>query len=216
MKDVINFLKKLKKNNNREWFNAHKIEYLAAREEFTQFVEKLIASVSEFDSSVAGVNAQKAVFRIYRDIRFSKDKSPYKTNFGAAINASGKSISSPVYYVNIEPGDNFIGCGVYMPQAMQLLSIRNAIVKNSEEFLRIVNAKSFTEVFGKLEGERVKTAPKGFSRDHEMIDYLRLKSFVVINREISESDVEAKNFVAKTAKMFKLAYPLIAFLRNTS
>ncbi|MEZ5344822.1 MAG: DUF2461 domain-containing protein [Pyrinomonadaceae bacterium] len=214
MKKVLSFLKKLEKNNDRDWFNEHKDEFEEAKTEFTGFVEKLIAGISRFDPELTGTDAKNCLFRIYRDVRFSKDKKPYKINFGASINPGGRKSPVPGYYIHIQPGASFLAGGKYMPSSAELLAIRNAIVKDPKTIRKISNAKLFKEYFGEISGERLKTAPKGFDKDHEMIEYLQLKSFIAYQDKLSQKTILDPKFDKYAVKVFKAMKPLNDFLRE--
>ncbi|HWA06652.1 MAG TPA: DUF2461 domain-containing protein, partial [Ignavibacteria bacterium] len=178
-KSTIDFLKKLKKNNNRDWFNANKKLYEDARYDFEVFVFELIQKIAEFDETVSGLEPKDCMFRIYKDVRFSKDKTPYKTNFGAAINKGGRKLSIAGYYIHISPTEYFLGSGLYMPSPEKLLAVRNNISAKSAKFKSIVEGKEFKKNFGKLwNGDTLKTVPKGFDKEHPMGEYLKLKSFI--------------------------------------
>ena len=214
MNNVLKFLKKLEKNNNRDWFNANKDEYLGARDEFIAFVEKLIAGISKFDPEIIGVDAKKSVFRIYRDVRFSKDKSPYKLNFGASITPGAGKMSSAGYYIHVQRKGSMLAGGKYMPEAKELLAIRNAIAARPKEFLKIEKSKKFKGYFGEISGERLKTAPKGFPKDHEMIEHLRLKSFIAYHSDIPQKTLLDPKYDKYALRVFKAMKPLNDFLRQ--
>lgn len=214
MKKAISFLKKLEKNNDRDWFNANKDEFEEAKIEFTEFVGKLIGGISKFDPEMIGTDAKNCLFRIYRDVRFSKDKKPYKTNFGASINPGGRKSQVPGYYIHIQPGASFLAGGKYMPSSPELLAIRNRVVKEPKMIVKISNAKLFKEYFGEIRGERLKTAPKGFDKDHEMIKYLRLKSFIAYHDKLSQKTILDPKFDKYAVKIFKAMKPLNDFLRE--
>ncbi len=212
-KETVDFLKKLDKNNDRDWFNANKPRYIDANDNIIAMTDELIGRIAKFDPTVAGIDPKSCVFRIYRDVRFSKDKSPYKTNLGAFIVPGGKQGSSPGYYFHIQPKMFFAAAGKHMPDASELLKIRNAIVKNTKDFTKIVEAKNFKDRFGELNGDRLVRPPKGFSADHPAIEYLKLKSFTV-SQEFTEKEALGKDYSKALAETFKAAYPLIEFLRN--
>ncbi len=214
MKNVIDFLNRLSENNNRDWFNEHKAEYLSAQATFNEFVGRVIALVSSFDSEIIGVEPKNAVFRIYRDVRFSADKSPYKTNFAAAISGAGRSVSAPVYYFHVKPNENIVAGGIYRPDSSQLLKIRSAIVNDPERFLKIIDDKKIKREFGGLSGDKLKTAPKGFSRDEPLIEYLRFKQFAMFKDGISDEIAESIDYDKTLAKSFKLLKPFIDFIRE--
>lgn len=213
-KSTIDFLKKLKKNNNRDWFNANKKLYEDARYDFEVFVFELIQKIAEFDETVSGLEPKDCMFRIYKDVRFSKDKTPYKTNFGAAINKGGRKLSIAGYYIHISPTEYFLGSGLYMPAPDKLLAVRNSIAAKSAKFKSIVEGKEFKKNFGKLwNGDTLKTVPKGFDKEHPMAEYLKLKSFIC-DHTVKEEKALAKNYGDYIAKIFKTAKPFNDFLND--
>ena len=215
MKKVVSFLKKLEKNNDRDWFGAHKNEFEEAKAEFTEFVQKLIIGISGFDPEMIGTEAKNCLFRIYRDVRFSKDKKPYKTNFGASINPGGRKSPIPGYYIHIQPGSSFLAGGKYMPSPPELLAIRNSIVEKPKAITKISNAKAFKQYFGEIRGDSLKTAPKGFDKEHKMIEYLRLKSFIAYHDKLSQKTILDPKFDKYALKVFKAMKPLNDFLRES-
>ncbi len=206
MENVLEFLKDLTANNQREWMQEHKKRYEKAKSEFKEVVASLLSGIASFDESVQGLEPKDCIFRINRDIRFSKDKSPYKTNFGAAMMEGGKKTGNPTYYVHIQPGKSFIAGGVYMPEAENLKKIRQEIDYNPEELRNIVKDDQFRKLYGQMTGESLKTAPKGYPKDHPNIDLLRMKSFLV-TRDLSDKEVLAGNFVKKITDMYQVMYP---------
>ena len=212
-KETIDFLKKLDKNNNRDWFNANKAAFQSANDNMVALAGDLIGRIARFDPEVGALDPKACVFRIYRDVRFSKDKSPYKTNLGAFIAPGGRKGLAPGYYFHIQPNMFFAAAGKHMPDAGETLKIRNAIAGNTKEFLRIVNSKAFTSRFGGLDGGRLTRPPKGFAADHAAIEYLKLKSFTV-SEEFTAKDATSKDYAKILADSFKAAYPLNEFLRK--
>lgn len=212
---TLNFLKHLSENNNREWFNENKSDYELARENILQFTSRLISGLAKFDSTIpADLNPKDCVMRIYRDIRFSKDKTPFKTNFGIAISANGKNFKGPGYYVHIQPGKCFVAGGSWFPEADELKAIRQEIDYNGSDLLTILKEPSFIEAFGDLDRDGVlKTTPKGYSADHENIEYLKLKSFTVTSH-ISDKVLISANSADSLVSILKRLFPLIVFLRN--
>ena len=205
------FLKDLHKNNNREWFNDNKDRYLSANANVVDFVETLIEEIGEFDEAILRTDAKKALFRIYRDVRFSKDKSPYKTNFGAGL-GMGKGNRISGYYLHIEPGKSFLAGGVYQPDTTVLKEIRKEISINSNEFLSILEQDEFRNNFRGLSVEqKLQRVPAGFEKDDPMAEFLKLKNFIVVhpvsNEALMKEDA-AKNF----AQIFKSIKPLNDFL----
>ncbi|HEX6127261.1 MAG TPA: DUF2461 domain-containing protein [Pyrinomonadaceae bacterium] len=212
-KETVEFLKKLDKNNNRDWFNVNKSGFIAANDNVIAITGDLINRIAKFDPSVAGLDPKACVFRIYRDVRFSKDKSPYKTNLGAFIAPGGRKAMSPGYYFHIQPRAFFAAAGKHMPDAGELLKIRNAIASNTKEFLKIVEGRAFKDRFGDLDGDRLSRPPKGFPADHPAIEFLKLKSFTVSER-FTAKDAVAKDYPKMLSESFKAAYPMVIFLRR--
>ena len=214
-KKTLDFIKDLKKNNNREWFNENKARYTAAREEFVDFVTALIPQLAKFDPKVADQDPKKSVFRIYRDTRFSKDKTPYKTNLGGHVLPGGKSNvhSAAGYYIHLEPGNCFLAGGAYLPPGPWISAIRQEIDFNAKEFKKILNGKKFKEYFGEIEGDKLKTAPKGYPKDHPEIELLRYKSLLAVHR-MSDKQVLAPDFLKHATGVFKVLYPFDAFLNR--
>lgn len=213
MQDVLDFLSELQKNNRKEWMDENKPTYQAARKEFVQLVTGLIEKITVFDPTITGLLAKDCIFRINRDIRFSKDKSPYKTNMGAFIAQSGRKTKGAGYYLHLQPGNCFFGGGIYMPQATELAKIRQEIDYNAAQLKEILDDKTFKSTFGELQGEQLKTAPKGYPKDHEHIDLLRYKSYTVFTK-FAESKVKQKDFADWLITQFKVMQPLNIFLNT--
>lgn len=209
---ILTFLKAIAKNNNREWFEKNKTKYLDSKQQFEDFLETLHKELLTFDESLAGINPRKQAFRIYRDVRFSKDKRPYKVNMGAGFSAHGKMEQEPGYYIHIEPGKSFVAGGIYMPDAERLSKIRQEIDYNAGDFLKILKDKKFKKLFPSLDDfDRLKTAPKGYPKDHPYIELLKNKSYVVSHR-FKDADVTSKTFVKKVAAACKTLKPLNDFM----
>jgi uncharacterized protein (TIGR02453 family) len=193
---ILKFLKDITKNNNREWFEKNKPRYLEAKLSFEDFLEGLHKEFLKFDESLVGLNPRKLGFRIYRDVRFSKDKRPYKTNMGAGFSPGGKMMQEPGYYIHIEPGKSFVAGGMYMPTPENLAKIRQEIDYNSKAFLKILNDKTFKKFFEGLDDfDKLKTMPKGYPKDHPQIELLKHKSFIV-SHSFSDKEVSDKKFIA--------------------
>lgn len=211
---ILKFLKDIKKNNDRVWFEKNKPRYLEAKQGFEDFVAALLAEFSKFDSSVGGLDPKKLPFRIYRDVRFSKDKSPYKTNMGAGFSPNGKLVQEPGYYIHIEPGKSFVAGGIYMPDATNLSKIRQEIDYNSNKLKKVTNAGSFKKSFdGFDEFDKLKTMPKGYPKDHPQIELLKLKSFIV-SHNFSDKEVMDRKFVKNVASYAKAIKPLNDFIKE--
>lgn len=211
---ILKFLKDIAKHNNREWFEKNKPMYLEAKQTFEDFLEALHSELLKFDESLAGLNPRKMGFRIYRDVRFSKDKRPYKVNMGAGFSPGGKMMQEPGYYIHLEPGKSFIAGGLYMPDPGNLAKIRQEIDYNPKGIQKIMNDKNFKKYFTGLDDfDRVKTAPKGYPKDHPQIELLKNKSFIV-SHNFTDTEVKDKKFVKKVAQVSKAIKPLNEFLKE--
>jgi len=215
-KSTFDFLKQIKKNNNKAWFDAHKDSYLAAKANVDGFVDDVIKAFLSFDKSLAGLKAKDCVFRIYRDVRFAKDKRPYKTNLGASINAGGKKAEVAGYYLHLEPGASMIAGGRWMPSSDHLKKIRQEIDYNGKQLHKILSDKNFKKYFGALDSsEEYKLArpPKGYDKDHKDVELLKLTSYLVWH-EFSDKDVLSKNFLKNLTATAKAMKPLMDFLNT--
>jgi uncharacterized protein (TIGR02453 family) len=211
---ILKFLKDLKGHNDRAWFEKNKSRYLMAKEGFENVVAGLLKELAKFDAGLGGLDPKKLPFRIYRDVRFSKDKRPYKTNMGAGFSPNGKLVQEPGYYLHFEPGKSFIAGGIYMPDAANLAKIRQEIDYNSDKLTKILNKKSFRSLYPKLDDfDKLKTMPKGYAKDHPQIELLKHKSFIV-STNFSDKEVTDKNFLKKAAKYAKEIAPLNEFIRE--
>jgi len=214
---TFQFLKDLKNNNDRDWFNDNKPRYKEARENFIEFVSELLLQIAEFDPSISHHEAKKCVFRIYRDIRFSKDKSPYKTNFGAHVTSAAKKSeihSRAGYYLHLEPGGSFLAGGAYGPTGPWLKAIRQEIAYNADDFKKILTSDSFKKYFGEMRGEKLKTSPRDYPNDHPEIELLRHKSFLAMH-ECDDELVLSDGFVAHCGQVFQALKPFDDFLNRS-
>ncbi|MEP7170713.1 MAG: DUF2461 domain-containing protein, partial [Bacteroidota bacterium] len=178
-KSTLEFLKSLKKNNNRDWFEKNRAKYEFVREDFTVFVNKLITELSKQDASLKGVAAKDSIFRIYRDVRFSKNKDPYKTNFGSVVCQGGRKSDRACFYVQVEPGNSFIAGGRWMPSTEHLKDIRKEIFYHTKDFKKILSDKTFKKLFKELSVIKLKLAPKGFDKDFLDIELLKYTSYII-------------------------------------
>ena len=213
---TLKFLKDLKKNNNKPWFDKHRAHYEAAKKDFANFIQRLIDAHATKDSGIRSLLAKDCVFRINRDIRFSKDKSPYKTNFGASITRGGKKSGFAGYYFHCEPGDSFIGGGIWMPMPPELKKVRQEIDYGFDEFSKIIGSKKFKSVYGKLHEEESMTlskVPQGFEKDSPSADFLKMKSFIAL-KSLSESDLMSTSLLKKALDAFSTLQPLIEFINQ--
>jgi len=206
-KSTLDFLKGLKQNNNRGWFNKHKDDYQTALTDMEQTVDEMILAVEQFDSRVKGLQPKDALFRIYRDVRFAKDKSPYKEHFGAVIAPQGRKTQDAMYYFHLEPGNSFLAGGLWHPPTKDLHLIRGAIEARGKGLQKIVNGAAFTKNFGKIEGDTLKTVPRGYDKEHPQIDLLRHKDLLAIHH-LTDKQVLSPGLVKNAAKMFKAMRPL--------
>ncbi len=211
---TLDFLIKLKKNNNKDWFDKNRPQYELIKIDFKNFINELIASIAKFDPSVKHLEAKDCIFRINRDVRFSANKAPYKTNIAAFISPEGKKSISAGYYIHIQPGNCFLASGMWMPPAPQLSAVRQEIDYNAEEFRKIILSKEFKKHFKELSQEdKVKTTPKGYEKMHPEIEFIKLKSFIAM-KAIDDKEVLSKNFIKSICTSFEVAHPLNAILRR--
>ena len=213
---TFQFLKDLKKNNNRDWFTKNKPRFEEANNEFKNFVGALIREVAKFDKGVANLEAKDCVFRIYRDVRFSKDKSPYKNHFGAHIIAGGKKSEGmrAGYYMHISPKECFLAGGAHTPPSEWINAIRKEIHYNAKELKKIISAKDFKKYFGKITGEKLSSVPRGYDKTHPEIELIRQKSFLAVHN-MKESQVTSKQFLSHASKVFKAMKPFDKFLNQS-
>lgn len=210
---ALDFFSRLEKNNTREWFNSHRNEWEKVKEEFSDFTRLLIEGIAAFDPSVSLLEPKHCTFRLNRDVRFSSDKSPYKIHTGAYIAEGGKKSPKAGYYFHLHPTESFIGGGLWMPESSALARVREEIDYCGEEFTEIISSPAFKKYFTSVEGESLKTAPKGYPKDHPNIDLLRLKSFTVRCR-VNNTEFANKDFYASSLLKFKAMKPFINFLNR--
>lgn len=215
-KETLLFLKELKQNNNKPWFDENRNAYEVAKKDFENLAQQLIHAVAQFDKSIAHLQPKDCMFRINRDVRFSKDKRPYKTNFGMSISKGGKKGISAGYYLHLEPGESFVGGGMWMPMPSELKKVRQEIDYNWNEFQQIVQAKDFKKVYGDVDKSAEYTLsrpPKGYEEDNAAIEYLKLKSFVAL-ASVDDKVFTQPSFVAEATKSFEALFPLLQFINR--
>jgi len=213
-KEVFQFLEALKENNTREWFAANKPLYQDAYKQVEAFVQQVIDGIVAFDKDIVPIAASKCIFRIYRDVRFATDKSPYKTNFGASIAKGGRKMGTAGYYLHLEPGSSFVGGGIYMPDAATLKSIRSEIYFNSPEFKKILNKKEFKDVYGELgDFDKLKKPPKDFPVDFTDIELLKYRSYIC-SRGVTKKEALSPDYADFVIKAFKTMKPFVDFLNR--
>lgn len=200
---AISFLKSLKRNNRREWFQPRKEKYEELIKFPTQDLISDLAVICAKDLPNVIFDPKKSLYRIYRDVRFSNDKSPYKTHVAAsfALRGAGKKSEGPGYYFHVEPGEVFVGAGVYMPSSEQTRKFRAFVIEHSKEYLAVVNSKSFKKNFGEIQGDKLKTTPRGIDENHPMIEHLKHKQFF-IHCTLPEKDAFNPMLPQKVAKKF--------------
>ena len=213
---LFSFLNELKANNNREWFQDHKKQYDTLRTEFVGVVQQLIERIAVFDPEIAGLDAKSCVYRIYRDIRFSHDKTPYKTHFGAYMTGFGGRTSPYAgYYIHLEPGNALLSGGVWCPPSPLLKKLRKDIYDNIDEFMGIIEDKSFKKTFPELEGELLKRMPAGFPADSPYEHILKHKDFIVSSNK-PDAFFCTDHWIDQAVDDFKKLYPFNRFLNYTA
>jgi uncharacterized protein (TIGR02453 family) len=213
MQTILNFLNELKINNNRDWFNENRDQYVHAKSNFENLINRLIPAIYQFDPEIGSISAKQCVFRIFRDVRFSKDKSPYKTNMGGFIARGGRKGGYAGYYIHIDPEQSFIAGGLHMPQPDILKKARQEILYNIDEFKAILNKPSFINTFGEIQGEQLKRPPKDFPADFPDIDLLKFKGYTVIH-SVENKTLLKDDFENYALHIFREMYPLNHFLNK--
>ncbi len=212
---TLQFLKSLSRNNNKEWFEKNRKTYETAKADFTSFVADLIEGIAAFDEPIGHLEPKNCIFRINRDVRFGKDKSPYKSNMGASFTVGGKKINAAGYYFHFEPGKSFIAGGFYMPMPPQLAQIRQEIDYNFDQWKKIVSHKNFKKHFPDgIEGvSTLSRPPKGYEENNPAIEYLKMKGFIV-SRSLTDNDLTDKSLLKKSIQAFEAMKPMIYFLNE--
>jgi uncharacterized protein (TIGR02453 family) len=214
---TLKFLKDLAKNNNKEWFDANRKRYENARQDYIELAEAIIKGFCKRDKDFETLEGKKCLFRINRDVRFSKDKSPYKTNFGASFERGGRISPFAAYYLHIEPGNkSFIAGGVWQPEPDRMKKIRQEIDYSWSDFKKIITNKKFASLFGDLEKTKetsLSREPKGYEKDNPAIDYIKLKSWVV-STPLKDAELTDKDLLKKLLNAFETMQPMIVFLNN--
>lgn len=208
-KETFNFLKNLKENNNKDWFDANKSDYLKQQEVMISFADGLLQRLNLHDV-IETVSGKKSLHRIYRDTRFSKEKIPYKNNWSGGFTRATKERRGG-YYFHIEPGNTFVAGGFFGPNAEDLKRVRDDISRDSNELRAILKSKEFRNTFGELQGEQLKTTPKGFNSDDEAIDLLRFKQFLLI-KKFTDKEVLDPKFIDEVNATFKSMRPFFDYM----
>ena len=214
MKDILTFLRALRKNNNKEWFDANRKKYEDVREQFIDTLQHLILEVGKFEPGIGNLRPKDCMFRINRDIRFTNDKRPYKENFGAVISRGGKKSPFGVYYIHIQPGnESIVAGGIYMPETDVLKKIRQEIDYNPKPLLAFMKSKAFKQYFGEFSEDKLKRTPQGYAEDHPNAELLKYKSYIVV-RGFTDKEVQDKNFLKEVMKSFRAMKPLNDYLNT--
>ena len=206
-KDCLKFLNELSLNNNKDWFEANKAIFKSHQSEVKAVLERVKGGLSETD-----IIEKLKIFRIYRDVRFSKDKTPYKDYFSGSLSRMGQSLRGG-YYIHLKPGDAFLAVGFWDPNKEDLFRIRKEIETDARDFHELLNNKSFKNIWGNFQGDTLKTAPKGFSKEHPEIDLLKRKNFVFIH-PLKDSDICSENFIPNTVKAFEVSRPFLDLMSD--
>ncbi|MCP4310560.1 MAG: DUF2461 domain-containing protein [Bacteroidetes bacterium] len=214
MDQIFAFLNDLARNNTREWFTENKGRYQESLEQFREMATSLIAGISSFDPTLDGIDAKQSIFRIYKDVRFSKDKSPYKTHFGCWMTKGGRKSTDAGYYFHLEPGKSFAAAGVWMPPAEQLKLIRQEILYNPEAYFKIINDPLLQKKYERDGTEdKLKRGPAGFPQDSPHIDELKYKHHI-FSRHYKDPELNNSKVSSLLADDFRGLYPLVNYLNH--
>lgn len=212
---TLTFLQDIAQNNNKPWLDAHRDIYLAAKEDYEQAVGAILSGMAAADPIYKELKAKDCVMRIFRDVRFSKDKVPYKVNFGAGFSSGGRKFPGAGYYLHIEPGGkSFAGGGMWQPDGPMLKAVRQEIDYSYKEFEGIIDDKQFKALFGQIDGERLKKMPQGYTEDNKAATYLKLKSFTV-GCVLTDEEVTGTQFEKRVVEIFAAMRPFITFLNRS-
>lgn len=213
MKAVLEFLQELKENNNKEWFNDNRKRYEECKGQMLFLTDVLIQEIRKFDPEVPAMSPKDCLFRIFRDVRFSKNKSPYKTNMGSFIAPGGRKSDFAGYYFHLEPGASFVGGGVWCPEPTVLRAIRQEIYEYPEGFKEILFDEDFKALFPEIMGEQLKTAPKGFDKEFEDIALLRPKHYA-FGASVSDDEILSEDMIEDTVEKFRQLSRMNRFLND--
>lgn len=215
-KTILRFLSSIKKNNNKAWLDANRPLYDTSKEEFTAEVAEILKGIVAFDSTFSNLTPKECMFRLNRDVRFSKEKHPYKTNYAAYFNAAGKKGAGAGYYMHIEPGKSFAAIGIWQPPTEDLSKIRQEIDYNFDEWKKIAGSKIFKKIFnlGFNMSDSLVRAPKGYEETNPAIEYLRMKNFVAC-RSFTDAELADKKFTKELVNTFKNGKPMIDFINRS-
>ncbi len=214
MKNILSFLEDLARNNNRDWFQDNKKTYQVALDTFREFIGTILTGISKTDPSVGNLEAKDTIFRIYKDVRFSKDKTPYKTHFGGWMAKGGRKSTDAGYYFHLEPGNTFIAAGVWMPPKEQLTLIRQEIMYNPSEFFKVINDPVISKAYERGGKEdMLKKGPAGFPKDFEFMEEIKYKHYI-FSKYYDNKDVIKSGFAEKVTQDYQGLYPLVDYLNH--
>ncbi len=213
MKEILDFLKELEANNSREWFDQNRERYDITRKQFLAVAEILIREIRLFDPEVTKLNPKDCVFRIFRDVRFSNDKRPFKSNYGCFIARGGKKSGFAGYYLHIQPGECFLSGGIYMPPPKHLQAIRQEIYYHPQDYLGVIENGEFKKTFTLEYFDKLKTAPKGYPKDWEHAELIKNRSYAV-GHVVKEEELLSPDFLVKAVDLFKIIQPFNRYLNR--
>ncbi len=214
-KSTLQFLTDLKNNNTKEWFEANRKRYEAAKDNVQNITGQLIKAIGVHDEDIAQLQVKECTFRINRDVRFSKNKAPYKSNISAIFSKGGKKADTAGFYVHIEPGGAFVAAGYWNPEPKKLASVRQEVDYNLDEWKKILSAKKFKQHFaeGLSKEDTLQRPPKGYDEENPAIEYLKLKSFIV-SKKITDAELLDKNYIKNIVSIFTAVKPMLDFLNT--
>jgi uncharacterized protein (TIGR02453 family) len=210
---TLTFLRQLKKNNDKAWFDAHRKEYEAAKKDFEGFVAELLKALSTLEPALADQKPKDCTYRIFRDVRFSKDKTPYKSYFGAFFSSDGRKGTRAGYYLHLDPGAIFAGGGLWQPEPPILKKVRQEIDYDFGAFKKIIDDNSFKKHFPKIDGESLSKPPQGYEADNPAIEYLKMKSFTA-GHAMPDEALTSKDALKNVVSAFTTLRPFIDFLNR--
>ena len=213
MKEILGFLKDLEANNTRDWFNLNRERYEVSRKKFLSVAELLIHEIRKFDDEIPALNPKDCVFRIFRDVRFSNDKRPFKTNFGCFIARGGRNLGFAGYYFHIQPGECFLSGGVYMPPPEHLQAIRQEIYYHPQDFIQIIEKDDFKATYTLDYSDKLKKAPKGYPKEWEHLELIKNRSYAV-GHPVNEEELLEPDFMVKAIEILKIIYPFNRYLNR--
>jgi uncharacterized protein (TIGR02453 family) len=214
MTEILEFLKELDLNNNREWFDANRSRYEKTRAKFLDFTANLISKIREYDDEISLLNPKDCMFRIFRDVRFSNDKRPFKNNYGSYIARGGRKAGFSGYYFHVQPSEMFLSGGIYMPPPEHLQAIRQEIYYRPEVFKTLIENEEFKRTFTEEYSDKLKTAPKGFPKDWEHIELLKNRSYAY-GKPLTEKELVSQTLLEDTIRSFKIIFPVNRFLNKS-